>query len=60
MAPRLDENQQGASNAEPTDAVPWREYRDERVLALLRDCANGTLGVDKVIETIRAGGAAHR
>jgi len=51
---------QGASKAEPKDAVPWREYRDERVLALLRDCANGTLSVDKVIETIRAGGAHHR
>jgi malonyl CoA-acyl carrier protein transacylase len=48
---------QGVSKAGPPDAAPWREYRDERVLALLRDCANGTLGVDKVIETIRAGGA---
>jgi len=60
VAPRPGENQQGASNAVPTDAAPWREYRDERVLALLRDCANGTLSVDKVIETIRAGGANHR
>lgn len=39
--------------------APWREYRDERVLALLRDCADGTLAVDEVIRTIRAGGARH-
>ena len=52
--------QQVASKAEVKNAVPWREYRDERVLALLRDCANGTLGVDKVIEEIRAGGAHHQ
>lgn len=60
LAPRLDENQQGAQETEPTDAVPWREYRDERVLALLHDCANGTLSVDKAIETIRAGRAHYR
>jgi malonyl CoA-acyl carrier protein transacylase len=41
-------------------AMPWREYQDERVLTLLRDCANGTLSVGKVIETIRAGGAHYR
>lgn len=52
---KITAEEQGASKAEPTDAVPWREYHDERVLALLRDCANGTLSVDKVIETIRAG-----
>ncbi|TDD47734.1 ACP S-malonyltransferase [Saccharopolyspora elongata] len=45
---------------EPKDAAPWREYRDERVLALLRGCANGTLSVDEVIATIRAGGTSHR
>jgi [acyl-carrier-protein] S-malonyltransferase/polyketide biosynthesis malonyl-CoA-[acyl-carrier-protein] transacylase len=33
---------------------PLREYQDERVTALLRDCANGTLGVDRTIEAIRA------
>ncbi|NUT49938.1 MAG: ACP S-malonyltransferase [Saccharothrix sp.] len=43
----------------PHDAPPWREYRDERVLALLRDCANGVLGVDEVLATLRAG-ATHR
>jgi [acyl-carrier-protein] S-malonyltransferase/polyketide biosynthesis malonyl-CoA-[acyl-carrier-protein] transacylase len=47
---------QDAPKAEPKEAVPWREYRDERVLALLRDCANGTIGVDQVIETIRTAG----
>jgi len=39
----------------PKDPAPWHEYQDERVLALLRDCANGTLGVERVIEKIRAG-----
>ncbi|MFD5902309.1 ACP S-malonyltransferase [Streptomyces microflavus] len=34
--------------------VPLREYQDERVTALLRDCANGTLSVDRTIEAIRA------
>lgn len=33
---------------------PLREYQDERVTALLRDCANGTLSVDRTIEAIRA------
>lgn len=42
--------------AEQANAVPWGEYCDERVLALLRDCANGTISVDDVIETLRAGG----
>ncbi|GHJ35628.1 ACP S-malonyltransferase [Streptomyces sp. TS71-3] len=45
---------------EPDEAPPWREYRDERVLAVLRDCANGTLSVERAIATIRAGGAARR
>ncbi|MEV6767366.1 ACP S-malonyltransferase [Nocardia sp. NPDC051030] len=44
--------------SEPAGGRPWREYRDEHVLALLRECANGTLGVDEVIDMIRAGGAA--
>lgn len=34
--------------------APPREYQDERVTALLRDCANGTLSVDRTIEAIRA------
>ncbi|WP_406461040.1 ACP S-malonyltransferase [Streptomyces sp. NBC_00111] len=34
--------------------APLREYQDERVTALLRDCANGTLSVDRTIEAIRA------
>jgi [acyl-carrier-protein] S-malonyltransferase/polyketide biosynthesis malonyl-CoA-[acyl-carrier-protein] transacylase len=52
--------QQGDEKAEPKDSAPWRQYRDERVLALLRDCANGTLSVEKAIETVRAGRARHR
>ncbi|MET7581716.1 ACP S-malonyltransferase [Streptomyces microflavus] len=40
-----------APEARPT---PLREYQDERVTALLRDCANGTLGVDRTVEAIRA------
>lgn len=43
------------ARTEPGETAPWRDYRDERVLALLRDCANGTLGVDTVVERIRAG-----
>lgn len=34
--------------------APLREYQDERVTALLRDCANGTLSVDRTIGAIRA------
>ncbi|WP_433395047.1 ACP S-malonyltransferase [Streptomyces sp. CA-146814] len=34
--------------------APLRAYQDERVTALLRDCANGTLTVDRTIEAIRA------
>ncbi|MER6772972.1 ACP S-malonyltransferase [Streptomyces bacillaris] len=34
--------------------APLREYQDERVTALLHDCANGTLSVDRTIEAIRA------
>ncbi|MFJ9058088.1 ACP S-malonyltransferase [Streptomyces sp. NPDC102409] len=34
--------------------APLREYQDERVTALLRDCANGTLSLDRTIEAIRA------
>lgn len=40
---------------EPETTGPWREYRDERVLALLRDCAAGIYSLDDVIETIRSG-----
>ncbi|WP_394428840.1 ACP S-malonyltransferase [Streptomyces sp. SGAir0957] len=40
-----------ASEAPP---APLREYQDERVTALLRDCANGTLSVDRTMEAIRA------
>ncbi|MEU1173203.1 ACP S-malonyltransferase [Streptomyces microflavus] len=43
----------GAAAPEARPAPP-REYQDERVTALLRDCANGTLGVDRTIEAIRA------
>ncbi|MEU4739375.1 ACP S-malonyltransferase [Actinosynnema sp. NPDC023658] len=49
-----------AQTTAPADAGPWLDYRDERVLALLRDCADGRLSVDQAIETIRAGGAGHR
>lgn len=43
--------------ATPSESAPapWQEYRDERVLALLHDCANGTRSVDQTIELIRAG-----
>ncbi|MFL0021625.1 ACP S-malonyltransferase [Streptomyces sp. NBUL23] len=34
--------------------APLGEYRDERVAALLHDCANGTLSVDRTVEAIRA------
>ncbi|MFJ2027159.1 ACP S-malonyltransferase [Streptomyces sp. NPDC087897] len=40
--------------APATPPAPLREYQDERVTALLRDCANGTLSVDRTIEAIRA------
>jgi malonyl CoA-acyl carrier protein transacylase len=40
---------------DPRDA-PWREYRDERISALLRDCADGKLTIDRIVETIHAGG----
>ncbi|MEV4876745.1 ACP S-malonyltransferase [Streptomyces cyaneofuscatus] len=43
----------GAAAPEAPPA-PLREYQDERVTALLRDCANGTLSVDRTIEAIRA------
>ncbi|RST22429.1 [acyl-carrier-protein] S-malonyltransferase [Streptomyces sp. WAC04770] len=43
----------GAAAPEASPA-PLREYQDERVTALLRDCANGTLTVDRTIEAIRA------
>ncbi|MFJ8253810.1 ACP S-malonyltransferase [Streptomyces sp. NPDC094466] len=42
-----------AAVPEPPPA-PLREYQDERVTALLRECASGTLGVDRTIEAIRA------
>ncbi|MFJ4609845.1 ACP S-malonyltransferase [Streptomyces griseus] len=34
--------------------APLGEYRDERVAALLHECANGTLSVDRTVEAIRA------
>ncbi|MET8374768.1 ACP S-malonyltransferase [Streptomyces microflavus] len=43
----------GAAAPEARPA-PLREYQDERVTALLRDCANGILSVDRTIEAIRA------
>ncbi|MGA5469837.1 ACP S-malonyltransferase [Streptomyces arboris] len=44
------------AGAAPPEArpAPLREYQDERVTALLHDCANGTLSVDRTIEAIRA------
>lgn len=37
------------------DAVlPWCEYHDERVLALLRACSDGDISTDEVVDTIRA------
>ncbi|MFZ4275824.1 ACP S-malonyltransferase [Streptomyces arboris] len=44
------------AGAAPPEAppAPLREFQDERVTALLRDCANGTLSVDRTIEAIRA------
>ncbi|MFD3959788.1 MULTISPECIES: ACP S-malonyltransferase [Streptomyces] len=42
--------------AAPPEAppAPLRAYQDERVTALLHDCANGTLSVDRTIVAIRA------
>ncbi|MBM9624843.1 ACP S-malonyltransferase [Streptomyces zhihengii] len=40
--------------APKTPPAPLRDYQDERVTALLRDCANGTLSVPRTIEAIRA------
>ncbi|GGY54779.1 hypothetical protein GCM10010342_47750 [Streptomyces anulatus] len=34
--------------------APPRAYRDERVTALLHDCANGALDADRTVEAIRA------
>ncbi|MFJ6433034.1 ACP S-malonyltransferase [Streptomyces sp. NPDC091416] len=48
---RDDVTRAAAPEAPP---APAREYQDERVTALLRDCANGTLSVDRTIEAIRA------
>ncbi|MFE9858107.1 ACP S-malonyltransferase [Streptomyces sp. NPDC005780] len=48
---RDDVAQAAAPEATP---APLREYQDERVTALLRDCANGSLSVDRTIEAIRA------
>lgn len=48
---RDDVAQAAAHEAPP---APLREYQDERVTALLRDCANGNLSVDRTIEAIRA------
>ncbi|WP_128850271.1 ACP S-malonyltransferase [Streptomyces sp. ME02-6991-2A] len=44
------------AGAAPPEAppAPLREFQDERVTALLHDCANGTLSVDRTIEAIRA------
>jgi malonyl CoA-acyl carrier protein transacylase len=44
--------QEAAATPRPATPAPLREYRDERVLALLQDCANGLIGVDKAIERI--------
>ncbi|MFD7432535.1 ACP S-malonyltransferase [Streptomyces sp. NPDC059818] len=48
---RDDIAQAAAPEAPP---APLRDYQDERVTALLSDCANGTLSVDRTIEAIRA------
>lgn len=45
----------GAAPTPPDDTGPWHDYRDERVVALLRAGMAGTVGVDDLIETIRAG-----
>jgi acyl transferase domain-containing protein len=50
----------GSTTTGPADGGPWLDYRDERVLALLRDCASGTLGVDEAIAAISAGGPGRR
>lgn len=55
LADYLLEQEHVAQAAPKTAPEPWHEYRDERVLALLRDCANGNLSVEQAIETIRAG-----
>ncbi|GAB3444955.1 acyl carrier protein [Actinophytocola sediminis] len=49
--------QPGTKKAEPPAPAPFHEYRDERVLTLLHDCANGITGVEHTIEKIRAGQA---
>ncbi|MFL6116587.1 MAG: acyltransferase domain-containing protein [Catenulispora sp.] len=48
----------GIGAARTAEPASWREYQDERVSALLRDCADGNVTVDQVVETLRAG-AAH-
>ncbi|MEU2561850.1 ACP S-malonyltransferase [Streptomyces longispororuber] len=40
--------------APETPPEPLREYQDPRVSALLHDCANGALTVERTIEAIRA------
>ncbi|MFI6642893.1 ACP S-malonyltransferase [Streptomyces sp. NPDC050504] len=49
-----DDVARAAAPEVPVPPAPLREYQDERVTALLRDCANGTLGVDRTAEAIRA------
>jgi malonyl CoA-acyl carrier protein transacylase len=52
---QAEPNVERSEPAESRAAAPWREYQDERVVALLSDCANGVLGVDRVVETLRSG-----
>ncbi|MCR6488453.1 ACP S-malonyltransferase [Amycolatopsis sp. OK19-0408] len=42
--------------AEDPRTAPWREYRDERISALLRDGVAGKLTACRISETIHAGG----
>ncbi|WP_299535804.1 ACP S-malonyltransferase [uncultured Streptomyces sp.] len=48
---REDVARDAAPEAPP---ITLREYQDERVTALLRDCADGNLSVDRTLEAIRA------
>lgn len=44
-----------APTPSPQSPPPWSEYQDERVSALLNDCADGIITVNQAIEALRAG-----
>jgi [acyl-carrier-protein] S-malonyltransferase/polyketide biosynthesis malonyl-CoA-[acyl-carrier-protein] transacylase len=55
LADHLLSRDESQDTKEPGRPAPWREYRDERVLALLRDCGDGLLGIEQAVEQLRAG-----